>query len=559
MPGYFDRSGARFTTRISNSLRRISSLGMQYDDMVVRQSRAIGPTEAAMGGDFSAKDIAYAMAMVDITQKKFIAIFNAEYPVRREYMRQFALNSEIDFMVTTVMDETIVFDEKNFFAYPSVTNLDIQEEIKDSVQDEFKRIYTRFGFTDNIRAAEIFRQFLIDGVIAFEIVFDEKGRKVIGLKELDGAYMRQDVINENGIIKKVWILYPDRPQLTRMLYDTQVIYISYATGNLPSRISYVENMVRSFNLLRVVENSQVMWMLMNATWRMKMVVPIGSKSQQKAKESLGEMMSLYKEDITLDPTTGELQIHGSPSSQYYKNYVFPSKNGEQVNIEPMSGDGPDMQNGTLLNYWQNKLKEDSKIPFARFDKTINGGQLAGSAATGVDREEVRFHKFCNRLRSAFQEILIKPLWIQLCLNFKQLENDDIFKSCLGLKYTKDNMFEEFRENELLDKRLDILIKMQGVLEVDQKPFFDTTWLVENKLKMDRDMLDANTRAKELTKEKLAAESEQPEEGTPATAGGESIPPGGQAGGPVMPEEKLPGPEDVPENPEEETGGEDLNI
>jgi hypothetical protein len=314
--------------------------------------------------------------------------------------------------------------------------------------------------------------------------------------------------------------------MTRMLYDTQIIYISYAKGNLPSRISYVENMVRSFNLLRIVENAQVMWTLMNSTWRLKMVVPIGSKSPQKAKESLGEMMSLYKEDIRLDPDSGEVRINGSPTMQFYKNYLFPSKNGEQVDIQTLAGEGPDMNESPLLNYFTNKMKEDSKIPFMRFDKTANGGQLTGSAASGVDREEIRFHKFVNRLRSGFQEMLVKPLWIQMCLKYKELEDDEIFKSSLGLRYVQDNIFEEIRRQEILQKRLELVTAMMGITD-GEKPFFDTTWLVERYLRLDKDELASNEQAKKRAQK--AAEKAAPEGEEGGEEGGEGEEGGGGLG------------------------------
>lgn len=502
MAGFFDRWGTNPLSSLGDGLRRVSNLGMKYDDLVIKQSRAIGPTEALLGGDtFAPRDIAYAFAMADISQKKYTAIFDKDYPARREFLRKFALNSEIDFMVTTLADEAIVYDETNYFAYPSMMNMDTKDEIKESINNEFKKIYNYLGFVDDITAWQYFKQFLVDGVFALEIIFDEKGENVIGFKELDAAFLKPDVRNENGILKKVWYLYPDRPALTRMLYDTQVIYISYAKGNLPSRVSYTENLVRSFNILRIVENAQVMWMLMNATWRVKMVVPIGSKSPQKAKETLAELMAIYKEDIILDADSGELRVNGSPSvGQFYKNYLFPSKNGEQVDISTMTGEGPDMQNSSLINYWRERLRDDSKIPFARFDKATNGGQLTGAAATGVDREEIRFHKFVGRIRSAFQEILIKPLWIQMCLKYKQLEEDEIFKSSLGIRFVKDNVFEEIRNQELMSKRLEFVSAMQALQNENGEPFFSTQWLVEKYLKLDKNEIDANAAARKKTKE-----------------------------------------------------------
>jgi hypothetical protein len=518
MAGFFDRFGNAPMGNVTDALRRISGLGMKYDDMVIRQSKAIGTTESQLGGsDFNPRDLMYALALSDISQKKYTPIFDKDYPGRREFLRKFALNSEIDWMITTVTDEAIVFDETNYCAYPSTSLMEMKESMEEELTDQFKKIYNHFGFVNDTTAWQYFRQFLIDGVLAFEIVFDAKGENIIGFKEIDAATIRPDIKNENGILKKVWYQYPDTPGMTRMLYDTQVIYISYAKGNLPSRVSYVENMVRSFNLLRIIENAQVMWSLMNSTWRLKMVVPVGTKSPQKARESLGEMMSLYKEDIRLNADSGEVTVNGSPTMQYYKNYLFPSKNGESVSIETLSGEGPDMNESSLLNYFTNKMKEDSKIPFMRFDKAQNGGQLTGSAATGVDREEIRFHKFINRLRSAFQEILTKPLWIQMCLKYRELENDEIFKSSIGLRFVQDNIFEEIRRQEILQKRLELVGALKEITDGDE-PFFDITWLIERYLRLDKDELDSNEAAKKKAKKRK--EKEGGEEGKEGEEGGE---------------------------------------
>lgn len=498
--GFYDRFGSQPLGTVSSAIRRISSLGMRYDDMVVKQSKAIGSTESQLGGsDFNPRDLLFAMAMSDISQKKYTPIFDKDYLGRRDFLRKFALNSEIDWMITTIADEAIVYDETNYFAYPSTSLVDLAPDVEKEMNNIYKKLYNHFGFVNDIAAWQYFRQFLIDGILAFEIVFDDKGENIIGFKEIDGASLRPDIKNENGLYKRVWYQYPDTPNMTRMLYDTQVIFLSYAKGNLPSRVSYTENMVRSFNLLRIIENAQVMWTLMNSCWRMKMIVPVGAKSPQKARESLGKLMSLYKEDIRLDPNSGEITVNGSPTMQYYKNYVFPSKDGESVQIEQMSGDGPDVSgDSALLNYFTNKMKEDSKIPFIRFDKTQNGGQLTGTAAGGIDREEIRFHKFVNRLRSIFQEILIKPLWIQMCLKYDSLEKDEIFKSSLGLRYIKDNLFEEMRSQEIMEKRIELISSLEG-LQQGEEPFFNIEFLIKKYLQMDDDELEANEEAKKKAK------------------------------------------------------------
>jgi hypothetical protein len=194
MAGFFDRWGTNPLASLGEGLKRISNLGMKYDDMVIRQSRAIGPTEALLGGDtFAPRDIAYAFAMADISQKKYTAIFDKDYPARRDFLRKFALNSEIDFMITTLADEAIVYDDNNYFAYPAMMNMEAKDEIKDAMSNEFKKIYNYLGFVDDITGWQYFKQFLVDGTLALEIIFDEKGQNVIGFKELDAAFLKPDI------------------------------------------------------------------------------------------------------------------------------------------------------------------------------------------------------------------------------------------------------------------------------------------------------------------------------------------------------------------------------
>jgi len=229
---------------------------------------------------------------------------------------------------------------------------------------------------------------------------------------------------------------------------------------------------------------------------MKMVVPIGTKSPQKAKESLNELLAYYKEDVYLDFDSGELLINGKPSMQFYKNYLFPSKNGEHPDIEVIASDGPDLNSIESLQYFWDKLKQDSKVPFSRFDRANNGGQWA-MGADGLDREEIRFNKFINRLRSVFQEIIWKPLWIQMCLDYPELANDEIFRSNLGISYVKDNLFEEMKTMEILQRRLEFASSMKDYMNDDgSTPFFSARWLVERYLKFRKDDLEENNQYKE---------------------------------------------------------------
>jgi hypothetical protein len=520
MAGFVDRVGSNpIFGQLSKSLKTLSSLGMKYEDMVVKQSRAVGVTEAEFGlQGYLPEEFLYSLALSDVGHKKFIAFFDKDYKSRRDYLRKFAMNPEIEFILDTVADEAIVYDNSNFFGevdtnlLKGILNKDTSEEMTKEINATYRKIYSHFHFNEGHDAWGYFRQFLIDGFLAFEIIFDPEGKNIIGFKELDATSLRPGVEKSgDGVYRKIWVQYEDIPAMKRVLLDSQIIYISYAKGNFTGRISYAERLVRSFNLLRVMENSRVIWNIMNSSFRLKMVVPIGTKSPQKAKESLAEMMAIYKEDVSLNYDSGELTVNGKPSMQFYKNYLFPSKNGEQPEIETIGGDGYDLSDTDALKYFEDKLKEDSKIPFSRFDRTQDGGSFSMSA-DGMARDEIRFARFINRLRSIFQEILIKPMFIQIGLRYPELAEDELFKSALSLQYNSDNIFEEIKEMDVLEKRAGFIQTMMGINEkipdstgmLQDVPYFDPKFLIEKYLGLSNSDISRNETYKEDSRIKADA-------------------------------------------------------
>ena len=319
-----------------------------------------------------------------------------------------------------------------------------------------------------------------------------------------------------------------------MLYDSQVIYISYAKGNTVSRVSYTERLIRPYNILRIIEYTRVIWSVMNASFRMKMTVPIGSRSPQKAMQTLGELMSIYKEDIRFNDESGELTVDGRPKIQFYKNYLMPSGVNGTPTIEPLNTAGPNLNDPAPLAYFFDKLVQESKIPFSRFQGP-DGGSIGNysNGAEGLDKEEIRFAKFINRLRSIFQDILVKPLWIQTVKDFPELEKDYLFKSQLGLNFVSDNPFRMNQEIETMTAKKTQIESMYALTDDTGAPYFSLAYLIENYLGMTEDDIKANKEArkkrseeeKKKAKEAAAAApaAEAPAEEAPAEAPAEEAP------------------------------------
>ena len=533
MAGFTDNpQGSPIFQRIRDSVKNLSNFGLNYGDMVVKNSQAIGQTEAAFlkRGMIEDETMLYALARQDTTSKQYVSYFDKDYKGKRDYLRKFSLNPEIEFILDTVNDEAISYDSHNFFAYPAFLNLTgLKEKVVDKINENYKKIYDMFGFTDDITAWQYFRQFLVDGYVAFEIIYDDKGKDVIGFKELDAMTLMPSVEKQmDGTYLNVWWQYFKDPRKKRMLYDSQIIYISYAKGNTVSRVSYTERLIRPYNILRIIEYTRVIWSVMNASFRMKMTVPIGTRSQQKGMQTLGELMSIYKEDVSLNDQSGELFVNGSPKIQFFKNYLMPSGVNGTPTIEPLNNVGPNLNDPAPLAYFFDKLINESKVPNSRFTGPDGGtmGKYA-NAAEGLDKQEIRFAKFINRLRTAFQDVLIKPLWIQMCKDFPELEKDYMFKSQLGLDYVSDNPFKRNQEMEIILKKKESVDKLITLTDDTGGGFFSVPYLVENYLGLSADDIKANAEAikkAEEKKKKEGKEGEKPAEGAVPAAPAEPAAP-----------------------------------
>ena len=507
MAGFTERRGPLSTGNpVRRILKDLSNLGMAYDDMIIRNSRAVGFTENAMGYTFnpmgSDADDMYsafaALSLTDTTLKKNISIFDKDYERKRDQLRTFAVQDEIEDILDVITDEAIVFDESNYMAYAEY-NGHIAASIEDEIGDIYNNIYNYFGFNDAVQPWNYFRKWLVDGFLAFEIVYNDKQTEIIGFKELDPISLMPGVDPETG--KKMWVQYKGGGAKERKLWDSQINYLSYSQVNSPMRISYVERLTRSFNLLRIMETTRIIWAVSNASFKTQFIIPVGGKSKTRAKQSLAQLMNSYREVVDFNYESGEIQTNGKPMMPFNKEYWLPSKDGEAPEISTIGGDGPDLGDTESLKYFSDKLKLASKIPFSRFDR--EGGNTYEMDASGMMRDEIKFSKFIDRLRSIYQEILIKPVYIQMCLNHPELKNDVSFKAGLGLKFVKDNVFEEMKEMELQTKRVDFIGNLKTQLstmdaEMTEIPYFDLGFLVKRYGGFTREDIKANERAKERT-------------------------------------------------------------
>jgi len=477
----------------NTTLRKLSGRGYDFKDSVISNSEAIGSIENEIGWqdnnnmlrygyDNNNMDQLYDFSYSDIYSKKNIPFFDESYPGRIEQLRKYAMQDEIEMVLDTLTDEIVVYNTDRYFAqvdFESDPNMkeEFSEIIKENLNDNFKKIYNLFGFKNENTAWHFVKKFLIDGYLAYEIIWDNSNTNIIGFKELDPISLTPKIY-EDGT--RGWVQYPLDAVKKRELTDAQVIFLSYSAINNENRVSYTERLIRSFNLLRIMEQSRIIWAVVNSSYKTKFVIPVGGKSKQMAKQTLGSLMQSYRENVDFDNESGELKINGKSMMPFSKEYWIPEGDQGTPQIESIGNEGPDLSDTESLKYFVDKLIQVSKVPRNRFIK--DESPTFESSAEGYTREEIYFSRFVDRLRGKIQEILIRPVVLQTKRDIKELADDPLFESKVNLSWSRYDIFEKLKETELLQSELDLISTAKDSLidfdaEGNEVRFFSSEFLV----------------------------------------------------------------------------------
>lgn len=490
------------------NLLNLSALDIKWNSSLIKQIRTNDDFDAAndtglgnVNRSMFAGDDLFTRQYENLAgNNKFIAFYDQTYQMRRDFLRKFALQGEIDYVLDTIADEVIVNDEMHYFAYPNTKQLrtilkpEHGKKIVDEINSAYRRIYHMFHFNESNDAWHYVKKFLVDGFLAFEIIYsDKKSNKnfasdIIGFKELDPITLQPEIrINSNGQEYKVWVINKGDKQNERELLDTNIIYISWAKTNFVSHFSYCERLIRSFNMLRTLENSRIIWNIQNAQKRIKIVVPIGTESDQVAKTRLRQLEAYYKEDIVVDNMSGEITVNGQPKFSFAKTMVFPSKEGTTTEISEIGIEGHDMNSTEQLKWFWQRFMIESKLPKDRFNMIFDGSEMSAIPDnSNMTREEYRFSLFINQIRDIFQEIVLKPTWLQFSLHNPSFAGNDVIKNALGLDFVEENIFKLGKENAVLQISSTIIQTLSGLNGSDGKPVFPMKYLCQKYLNINDD-------------------------------------------------------------------------
>jgi hypothetical protein len=470
-------------------LRSITSIGINYDNEAARNTLGFGKNEdpyAVLGEDnFS---IYARRAMANILNQKDIPYLQQNFQEKQRILYEYSTKIEIATAIERIADECIIYNE-NDFCHPRPLSLDYPQEVHDKYREVFEKVYHAYGFDKGTRAWEMMKQFLISGYKTFQMVWNDKKTEIVAFHEMPSETLVPQYDAYNNV--SLWFQYPDDPTLITPFLDSQIVHISYANGtNISSLMSYTEGLIRPYNQLKLLEQTRIMFNIINASVHQQFTIPTQGMGKKQAQQDVAELIAEHLEHVEWDDSMGTVKMRGSKHLPFYKQFWFPETEHGSPKVDIMSPEGHDLNEDTILNWFRNIFKEATRIPKQRDEDGGGGGLFQGDG--DMTRDENDFAKFTGRIKACFKELIEKPIKLMMLVEFPEYINDKVFLNQLGIDFNKDDLFEEWKSINILTKKVDVISNLLSLQRTDEKPYLHIDFVTEKLVRfLTKEQLEEN--------------------------------------------------------------------
>jgi hypothetical protein len=459
------------------------------------------------------------------------ATTKSEYELITRY-RECSMYSDASAAIDEILTEAIAAVDDEDIVKVNLDKLDIPDDIKETIEDEFDNILKLLEF-DN-RSYDIFRRWYVDGRLYYQKIIDPKNPKrgILELMQLDPRKIKKirEVKKEKDkdtgvdLIKSIeeFFIYNEKGLTYNPTYS--------ATANQGIRITtdsicfvnsglldYDKNVVigqlhkaiKPVNQLKMMEDALVIYRIARAPERRIFYIDVGNLPKIKAEQYLKDIMARYRNKIVYDSSTGEIRDDRKMMSTLEDFWLPRREGGRGTEITTLPG-GDNLGQIEDINYFQNKLYQALNVPISRMQPQTG---ISFGRATEITRDELKFAKFVDRLRKKFNELFNDLLRTQLIMKGVLTDKDwGQIKEKIQYRYAQDQYFAEMKNAENMRNRIDLLTQIQPFIGA----YFSQQYAMTEILRMSKKDIDQ-------MKEQIASEPPPPQIGMPGMPPGQMPP------------------------------------
>ncbi len=432
-----------------------------------------------------------------------------------------AMHPEVDMAIEDIVNESITGSELEQTLDLNMEDVDAPDRIKKVIKEEFDTIYGMLNFKE--LGHDIYRRWYIDGRMYHHLVINEKNPKegIVEIRPIDAAKMRKikkvkkkkDPNTGADIIEKTeeFFIYQEKPGSSTNGVKMTTDSVSYVTSGLLSEdrkkiISFLHKALKPINQLRMMEDALVIYRLARAPERRIFYIDVGNLPRGKSEQYMKDIMAKYRNKLVYDAKTGEIRDDRKHMSMLEDFWLPRREGGRGTEISTLPG-GENLGQIEDIIYFQKKVYRSLNVPINRLEQE---SQFSLGRSTEINRDELKFQKFIDRLRMRFAHLFYGILKKQLILKGICTEEDwESWKNDITVDFVKDNHFTELRDIEVLRERIQTLDMVQNYVG----EYYSKEWVQKNILMLSDE--DVDNMKKEIDGESEEEPEEEPEQQAPA--------------------------------------------
>lgn len=397
--------------------------------------------------------------------------------------REISQQPEVDAAIDEIVNEAITLDEDQAVVDIVLDKVNITDKVKLVLASEFKEILKKLEFLT--QPYDVFRRWYIDGRLYYHVITDpndpEGGikelryldpRKIRKVREIqrtpikgtNSEVMMNRTVNEYYIYnEKGFSTKNTQPGLgtqagttagLKIARDSIVMISSGMTdSNGTLVLSHLQKAVRETNQLRTLENAAIIYRLSRAPERRIWYVDVGNLPKMKAEQYMKDIMTKHKNRLVYDAGTGEIRDDRKYMTMLEDYWLPRREGGRGTQVDTLKG-GQNLGEMDDVLYFQKQLYRALNVPVTRLDSEA---MFDLGRATQISRDEIKFAKFIDRLRTRFTKLFLELMEKQVLLKGLATYDDWIqIKDDISFRFARDNYFAELKEAEVLNNRYQLL-------------------------------------------------------------------------------------------------------
>ncbi len=408
--------------------------------------------------------------------------------------RAVATHPEVDAAVEDIINESITSSNEEQNVSLVLDKVKAPDNIKKQIIEEFDNVYRMIQFGEH--GHDMFKRWYVDGRMYHHLVIDDKNAKA-GIQEIrpiDASKIRKvkqvrkekDPVSGVSVIKNVdeFFIYQEKPGAQAQGVKLTTDSVSYVTSGLLDErrkrvVSHLHKSLKPINQLRMMEDSLVIYRLARAPERRIFYIDVGNLPKGKSEEYMKNIMAKYRNKLVYDASTGAIKDDRKHMSMLEDFWLPRREGGRGTEISTLPG-GENLGQIDDIIYFQKRLYRSLNVPINRLEQE---SQFSLGRSTEINRDELKFQKFIDRLRSRFNHFFYNILKKQLILKGIITEDDwNEWSNDILVDYIRDNHFSELKDAEILRERLQTLDIMQQYVG----EFYSKEWVMKNVLHFDDD-------------------------------------------------------------------------